>query len=100
MKPVVWNCIKCWKEDIRGLLMKNEGRCSDCLLVNETVVQPSVERIVIIMPPVYSASYLNHKRKMDYNSIKKGTKTIPYGDGYILKEDVINLFMWQLKKTD
>lgn len=122
MKARFWNCERCGWSFIIWVLMKNQWVCNICIEskltvedFKKTVVMPSfvktvdevmdsiwepVERVSILMPSVYTASYLNHKRNINLNVIKKGTKTIEYRDGYILKEDVINLFIWQLKKTD
>lgn len=120
MKAKLWECNNCWKYVIAWIIVKNKWVCNDCVNLptvddfKKTVVMPSfvktvdevmesiwepVKRVTILMPPVHTASYLNHTRKIDYKSIMSGKRTIPYGDGYILKEDVINLFVGQLKKT-
>lgn len=42
--------------------------------------------------PLYTASYLNHKLKYDYNSIKKQTCCVEYKWRYILHSDIIKQF--------
>ena len=100
---ILKNCNKCKCKISERLYEVNNWICNTCknipqeVKVKEVKVETSWDTYNWL--PLYTASYLTHELKKNYNSIKNEKICIKYKDKYILHSDIIEQFKNGLDKA-
>jgi len=106
LKIKEWNCSNCWVKVLKWILIINKWLCNECKnnkVINEDVKIIEDKDVEIETSDtynwlqLYTSSYLTHKLKKNYNSIKEEKICIKYKDKYILHYDIIKQFRDGLK---
>lgn len=97
MKVIKEPCTNCWELTLKWILIKNNSLCNNCLTKPKPKPLEIKQPVISTQLPQYTASYLNNKLWINYNSIKKETKCIKVWDKYILHEDIIAYYKGSLQ---
>ena len=102
---ILKNCDKCWGKISERLYQLNQGLCYICKQEPKPTPKPIIKKEPKVKQvvtkevtntfkwlPLYTASHLHNKLKINLNSIKNETCCIKVWDNYILHTDIVTQF--------